>query len=88
MTTYTASTALPYEHLERATAGLRGQLRLQLVDDGVELPDWSALEVAGPVTSTDGLGRVWYEYAGTVGSRPSAGGSSTPPVTELPGHAK
>jgi hypothetical protein len=37
------------------------------VDD--VLPDLSTLSVVGPVTSTDRLGRTWFEYAATVGSR-------------------
>jgi hypothetical protein len=64
-TSYSATTALPYEHLKRATAGLRGQLRLQLLDAGTRL-DWSTLQAAGPVTTTDGMGWPWYEYAATV----------------------
>ncbi len=40
MATHSASTALPYEHLERATAGLRPALRQKLLDQaGDELPD-------------------------------------------------
>ena len=71
MPTVSATTALPYENLERATAGLRGQLRLQLLDGGDDgLPDWSTLQIAGPVTTTDARGRTWYEYAATVDSRP------------------
>jgi hypothetical protein len=70
MTSYSATTALPYEHLERATAGLRGTLRQLVLDDGAgELPDWSTLQVAGPVTTTGARGRTWYEYAATVESR-------------------
>src|SRR4051794_4828007 len=42
--TFTATTALPYPHLERATAGLRGELRQQLLQVGVTAaPDWTAL---------------------------------------------
>jgi hypothetical protein len=55
--TFTATTALPYPHLERATAGLRAELRHELVDGDVrELPDWSSLEIAGLVETTDGSG--------------------------------
>jgi hypothetical protein len=57
--TYSATTTLPYEHLERATAELRGQLRLQLPDAGDGgLPDWSTLTVTGPVMVTDGFRRT------------------------------
>ena len=60
-----ATAVLPYEHLERATAGLRGRLRLMAADDGV-MPDWSTLTVTGPTTSLDGRGRTWFEWTGTV----------------------
>jgi hypothetical protein len=36
--TYTATTAVPYPHLERATAGLRAALRHQLLAAGVVGP--------------------------------------------------
>ncbi len=55
---YTAVTALPYEHLERATAGLRAQIRDQLLADGItEPPDWRHLTVTGPVVARDYYGR-------------------------------
>jgi hypothetical protein len=39
--TVTVTAALPYPHLERATAGLRGELRRQLLAAGVvAAPDW------------------------------------------------
>lgn len=68
---YTATTALPYPHLERATAGLRTELRHQLLAAG-ELADWSTLEVTGPSEVLDGHGRLWFECRATVG----AGGSA------------
>lgn len=64
MATYSAVTALPYRHLERATAGLRAQLRLQLGLD--ELADWSTLAVDELQRTTDSHGRTWFEYRGTV----------------------
>lgn len=60
----TATTALPYPHLERATAGLRAELRHQL--GAGELADWSTLEVTGPSKVPDARGRVWFEYSATV----------------------
>jgi hypothetical protein len=63
--TYQAVAVLPYEHLERATAGLRGRLRLIAADDGV-IPDWSTLRVTGPETSLDGRGRTWFEWTTVV----------------------
>jgi hypothetical protein len=39
--TFTATTALPYEHLERATAGLCAELRRQLLAADVhQMPRW------------------------------------------------
>lgn len=65
--TYSATTALPYPHLERATAGLRAELRHRL--DVGELADWSTLEVTGPAEVPDGLQRVCYEYRASVDTR-------------------
>jgi hypothetical protein len=59
---------LPYEHVERATAGLRAKLRYQLLNLGAA-PDWSTLEGSGPVTTLDGMGRPWFEYRASVQSR-------------------
>lgn len=61
--TLTATTALPYPHLERATAGLRGELRRQLIASGEhDAPRWDTVEVAGPFETTDARGRTWFEY--------------------------
>jgi hypothetical protein len=65
--TFSATTSLPYEHVERATAGLRAKLRYKLLDLGAA-PDWSTLEVSGPVTTPDGMGRPWFEYRASVQS--------------------
>lgn len=46
VSTYTASTALPYEHLERATAGLHA--------DVLEMPVWDALGVTGTLVTPPG----------------------------------
>ena len=43
--TYTATSALPYPHPERAMAGLCAQLQLQLGTG--ELPDWAKLRSLG-----------------------------------------
>jgi hypothetical protein len=67
---FSASTALPYEHRARATAGLVGVLHHRLLDEGGgEMPDWSTLTVAGPVVTVDARGRTSFEYAATVESR-------------------
>lgn len=67
MPTFAATTALPYPDADRATMGLRGQLRYEIAAAGIVHPvDWSHLEVTGPVEDPGVLGRVWFEYAATV----------------------
>ena len=63
--TLEATTALPYDSRERAAAGLRAQLRLQAVDQGL-IVDWTSFDVTGPTTAPDAQGRPWFEYRGTV----------------------
>jgi hypothetical protein len=47
--TFMATTALPYEHLDRATAGLRAEWRRQLLAlDVHEMPLWATFAVTGP----------------------------------------
>jgi hypothetical protein len=68
--TLTATAALPYDHLERATASLRAELRRQLLAGDVhETPLWETFVVTGPVQFTDPRGRIWYQYAAAVNSR-------------------
>jgi len=70
MRQFSASTALPYQHLDRATAGLRAELRHKLVHADVhEMPMWDTFEVTGPPEFTDLRGRVWFEYRATVQAR-------------------
>lgn len=64
---YEASTALPYPHLEWASAGLRAGLRHRLPTD--EVADWTMLEILGPTETTDGLGRTRFEYRATMRCR-------------------
>jgi hypothetical protein len=67
---FSATAALPYEHLERASAGLRAELRRQvLAADAHTTPGWETLTVTGPQEFTDRRGRVWYEYRATVEGR-------------------
>ncbi len=69
---FKATAALPYEHLERATAGLRAELRRQLLAADVHaMPRWDTFTVTGPTDFTDLRGRTWYEYRATVESRRS-----------------
>ncbi len=68
--TFSASAALPYEHLERATAGLRAELRRQLLAADVHaMPRWETFTVTGPFESIDLRGRTWYEYQASVESQ-------------------
>lgn len=63
--TLTAGTALPYDDLNRATAGLRGQLH-ELAAAAGRVPDWSTLTVTGPIEATGAHGRTWYRFTATV----------------------
>ena len=64
---FSASAALPYEHLERATAGLRAELRRQMLPADVHtLPAWETFTVTVPIHVTDMRGRTSYEYRATV----------------------
>ncbi|WP_346619620.1 hypothetical protein [Blastococcus montanus] len=64
MPIYSARTALPYPHRERAGAGLRAQLRWQFASG--EVADWSTLAISGPVEVVGRQGRFWYEYSAEV----------------------
>ncbi len=65
--TFTATVVLPYDNLERATAGLRGSLRLMAADHGPDLsPNWTTLVITGPTTTKDARGNTWFEWVGTV----------------------
>ena len=67
MSAFSATAALPYEHLERATAGLRAELRRQiLAADDHAIPRWGSLAVTGPREFTDLRGCTWFEYRATV----------------------
>jgi hypothetical protein len=71
VSTFSATAALPYEHLDRATAGLRTELRRQVLAADVHTtPRWDTFAVTGPREFADLRGRVWYEYRATVESRP------------------
>src|SRR4051812_2972285 len=62
----TATAAYPYVDRDRATAGLRGQLREILAGAGAGVPDWTTLVVEGP-TEVEGLHRrVWIVWTATV----------------------
>ncbi len=56
---------MPYDDLERVTAGLRGQLPIMVLADDVR-PDWSTLIVEGPTETSGSHGQVWLEWIATV----------------------
>jgi hypothetical protein len=58
--TYEAQTALPYPHRDRATGGLRAQLRYLL--PAAVTANWTTFSVTGPIETTDFRGHTWYEY--------------------------
>jgi hypothetical protein len=62
---YTATGALPYDNVERATSGLQGELRHALATASKE-PDWSTLEVEGPIEAKGASGRMWYRWTASV----------------------
>jgi hypothetical protein len=84
--TFTATTALPYEHLERATAGLRAELRQRLLQADVhQMPLWDTFTVSGPHEFTDMRGRQWFEYRATVESKgPFDRAATVPPPRHVP----
>ena len=70
VSTFSAMAALPYEHLERATAALRAELgRHLLAADVHTVPRWETFTLTGPIEFTDLRGRTWYQYRATVASQ-------------------
>ena len=65
-----ASTVLPAKDLERATAGLRGALRLAVAEATSVLPDWTTLIFEGPTAVPGPGGRDWCRYTASVSTRP------------------
>jgi hypothetical protein len=62
---FTATAAYPYVNADRATAGLRAQLR-EIVATAGAVADWTAMTVAGPTEAAGARGRTWYEWSATV----------------------
>ncbi|MGY2130380.1 hypothetical protein [Blastococcus sp. SYSU DS0617] len=62
---YRAAAALPFDDPAMATAGLRGQLRVMAAAAGA-FPDWSTLEVEGPIRQVEHRGRDLSEWTATV----------------------
>jgi hypothetical protein len=70
MRVFSATALRPYEHLDRATAELRAELRRQLLAAKVHrVPRWDTFAVTGPRQFEDLRGRAWYEYCASVECR-------------------
>ena len=65
--TYTATSALPYPHLEGRWRDLEPSCSSKLATG--ELPDWARGAVTGPAEVIDARGRVWWEYQAEVNTR-------------------
>jgi len=66
---FLATAAYAYVNRDRATAGLRGQLREIVASAGAGVPDWSPLTVAGPVEVPGRHDRSWFVWTGRVDAR-------------------
>ncbi len=62
---YRAVAVYPYKNRERATSGLRGQLRLMAIAGGGNV-DWASLTVEGPTEAPGPHGATWFEWRATV----------------------
>jgi hypothetical protein len=62
---FRAAAALPSNDREVAIAGLRGQLHVMATAAGA-VPDWSTLDVEGPVAGGEITDAGWSEWAATV----------------------
>lgn len=72
---FTATAALPYDNLERATAGLRGRLRLMITDYSTDAdPDPDTLTISGPVKTKDARGNTWFQWTAVVQARSTHSG--------------
>jgi hypothetical protein len=70
MDRYRTTIALPSAHLHDATSALRLELRRRVMDGGESnVPDWSTLQVVGPVEVFDQSGEIRFEYRGSVAPR-------------------
>lgn len=67
MEMYEATVTLPMAHVMAATAGLRGDLRRQIIgEETLVLADWTTFQVTAPVEEFDAEGDVVYRYRATV----------------------
>jgi hypothetical protein len=72
---FRARTALPHLDEARAVSRLRGELREQAATHW-QLPDWSTLQVTGPVAVEGTSGRTRYRWTATV--QPTSPGARRP----------
>ena len=70
----TATTIHLYADESRAAAALRSDLREQLARRW-QFPDWSTLQVTGPVKVLGASGRTWYRWKATVSAKAVVGRS-------------
>jgi hypothetical protein len=77
---YRAAAVLPYPDRERATAGLRQQLRLLAIAGGGNL-EWTTLTVKGPAETPGPQDATWFEWTATV---TVVGGRDLPREPDLP----
>ncbi len=77
---YEAAAAYPYEDRERATSGLRDQLRLMAITGGGNL-DWTSLTVEGPTEAPGPHGATWLANGGRPSPWSADGTSSVSPST-------
>jgi hypothetical protein len=67
MEMYEATVMLPMAHVMAATAGLRGDLRRQILgEETLVLADWTTFQVTGPDEEFGTDGGVVYRYRATV----------------------
>jgi hypothetical protein len=67
VSTFSAVAALPYEHLDRATAGLRAELRRQILAADVHaMPQRETFDATDRLSSPTCAGRTLYEDRATV----------------------
>jgi hypothetical protein len=69
--------ALPHIDEARAMSSLRSELREQAAAHW-QMPDWSTLEVVGPVAVVGAFGRIRYRWTATVGTRGTVPASVDP----------
>jgi len=70
MYTYRANVTLVTAHRDRAVKALQQEVRrLSQVERGLEEPDWTTMQVEGPLEVFGPRGEVVFEYRGVVRGR-------------------